>query len=896
MSEGAPDHRLRDAIRRLLDERAARGGPFALLGIDDHAMHDTGVIAALRGQLARVNEHPDAATPAADEVRLALHSAAAQLLDPKARANLTPSGPDAPPPGSSASPGPQPKTTAQDLLAHDCLLVLARTGGWNGRALRELLRLASARGVDPSLLPRVISELLTTRRPDSSQGQPDRGQPESEPPPVASAAQRPGTPLSSDRFVWPIIAAAAFTLATVFWLLLPSASPSPDRTDRSASPVETEAASPSPQAESRERSRAVAVRDAARGSSVCALVRDIETLLETAESPDAEELAAILRRAGAVWRGWPEPERRSFESRFVELAVRDRSAVLVAGSLASRVAGVAEDQSTAIGEATLAFGLASRLLSEPALPTDAQRALAGAIGPALGNLRTRTGDPFIDGARAGISFLADELRDSAAPLDRWEGWIETVGALAERDGSDWAYSQLLNTTEALLDASANSPAAIATIPILAAEIDWQADENRSLLIDWLRDDTLAPVGISVLIGELARTGVEGVRIGDTPGSSAGITKRRLTAAAFAERWGLATPRPIPPAPEGWFEALASISQPNSGDPAAEWLKAAARLAELNAAASLTLAGRTAGPSELIERAATEPQATADKARVDLGSDRQRGTDWLVGYLAGDQSAASRIDALRNAQRRGLGSGDADVIVSEAFTGRPNTVRQAAEAVVRARIDEALFINAMLEFAPTIPRTVPAARLWSAATLEPAPSPGDPDWAAIIRTGLVRRLASMLGGGDGNSIDTLATRIADAYHARSAGWPATGQDQREGRDPADEARAVLDNLRAQAANVGGSAGGLSLGGIDRTLARRLTVTADPLRAFVAYQAASAEAQTILTATTNPEAQQAYERSRDAHSSASTAFEQIYITEALMAELHRLRFATPQGARG
>ena len=98
-------------IARFLGEQEAGGGPFAVLGLNPAACTDALVLSALDRQIERIDHHPECDTPEADEVRLALHAAAAQLLDPVVRRHLVAkwtgqSAPAPPPPQHGDHLGP----------------------------------------------------------------------------------------------------------------------------------------------------------------------------------------------------------------------------------------------------------------------------------------------------------------------------------------------------------------------------------------------------------------------------------------------------------------------------------------------------------------------------------------------------------------------------------------------------------------------------------------------------------------------------------------------------------------------------------------------------------------------------------------------------------------------
>lgn len=163
-------------------------GPFGLLGLTPQACDDQTIAAALQRQLSRVARHPHGSAIEADEVRLALHVAAAQLRDPDVRQELTedlesvrvrrapfgdspaPPAPPVPPAPRSAAPArPEPPAPAANpprmspvlstSFDHTAMWVIAHSGGWNAEAKRRLWSLANAMSVAPGELPEVIARV-----------------------------------------------------------------------------------------------------------------------------------------------------------------------------------------------------------------------------------------------------------------------------------------------------------------------------------------------------------------------------------------------------------------------------------------------------------------------------------------------------------------------------------------------------------------------------------------------------------------------------------------------------------------------------------------------------------------------------------------------------------------
>ncbi|MBL9030864.1 MAG: hypothetical protein JNM80_04055 [Phycisphaerae bacterium] len=150
-------------IERFLGRAEAAGGPFALLGLHPDAVSDELVLAALDRQIERVSAHPERDTPEADEVRLALHAVAAQLLDPVVRRHLVArwGGTDAP---------AEPARTPARALEHDAILALALFGGWNRRSMRRLVSVAHQRGLPTAEVARTLRGMARRRRADVPRG------------------------------------------------------------------------------------------------------------------------------------------------------------------------------------------------------------------------------------------------------------------------------------------------------------------------------------------------------------------------------------------------------------------------------------------------------------------------------------------------------------------------------------------------------------------------------------------------------------------------------------------------------------------------------------------------------------------------------------------------------
>lgn len=187
-------------IAKFLEPSAATGGPLALLGLDPAQLHDVSIVAALEQRLAQVWDHAEGDSPEADEVRLALHAAAAQLLDPVMRrralaqamqtAQQTTTQPTQPQRKTTTTTPPStPIPSAMAMLERDAMLTLARHGGWSPAALREVAMMGATRGLGPDDVAQALLRLSRggnkPRKPQPTQHQhqqiPKQPQPQRQP-------------------------------------------------------------------------------------------------------------------------------------------------------------------------------------------------------------------------------------------------------------------------------------------------------------------------------------------------------------------------------------------------------------------------------------------------------------------------------------------------------------------------------------------------------------------------------------------------------------------------------------------------------------------------------------------------------------------------------------------
>ena len=207
MSGLGPSNRSNDPTVRFLGPSVLRNGPFGVLGLPPGDVDDETVVKAVHDRMAQIDRHPEGRTPSADEARLAVHAAAANLLDPGVRAALVerlcstqqPSRAATTtrtPPQRSARPS-QPsagRPVSAYQLEADLLRSIGAEGGWGPAARDRFIKLAHARGVDASTAASSVGPLAGAIGRGAMQQATVIAEPRSAAPPrVAAAAPSPAT-------------------------------------------------------------------------------------------------------------------------------------------------------------------------------------------------------------------------------------------------------------------------------------------------------------------------------------------------------------------------------------------------------------------------------------------------------------------------------------------------------------------------------------------------------------------------------------------------------------------------------------------------------------------------------------------------------------------------------
>lgn len=568
--------------------------PLALLGVDA-ALLDVGgpgaVVRALEARLVAIDQHIERATPAADELRLALHAMAAQMLDPVVRQGVIERWGTVPVAvaavgGPAVAAGEDAQLVGARLsLEGDALLAIAMEGGWNQRSLERLCMFAHARGLtaeDVAATLRALgrSPTASIAGPTARSDSPSSSGPSPRPSdgllePAAEAVDRSSTPVGpklrpvpvyvppkprvfelSDaeieamgrqrlRVAFGIAAGAAiglFALATGIFILLKS---SPSDKPGQAAPEGTNpnrgsvAKTPTPAKPVEPKNVPQPPADRTDGETVRQMLDAAASAVKTNAKESGKRFEDAIKLAGEHWTKWKTDELAVVTEAAVDYLYKvAEDAAQTRAAAASMSAMV--DASAGVPRAAFGAGLLARVLAESNLP-------AGVLGPARLALAQAAGtdqglDTFKAGAGAALTIRAGTLAAQAS-VEGWKSWLVCSEVLHAGDAAERGRSIAVALDRALVsgpDPTADR-GAFDSIGLLALALTWRVEEqSRPWLLRWFDTPSVSVGALHALTSALAaRSGAEGVSSTMTLAAKAGPGERADLRARYAEVWGLA---------------------------------------------------------------------------------------------------------------------------------------------------------------------------------------------------------------------------------------------------------------------------------------------------------------------------------------------------------------------
>lgn len=463
-------------VERFLGPGASAGGPYALLELTPRDLSDELIVVQLQRQLSKVASHPQGASLEADAVRLALHAAAAQLLEEAEETRST---------GSVAQ-----ADTVAPLIASGTLKTsipwppgvaetIATYGGLNHRALERIAHIAATAGLPPhDLIASIRAHYARPRRAGSSMSGPQTVQPaierneqsrkavvtlgKEQPEDVSRTALNSGgglpspgvsEPISGNRtLVVPLLIGggllalllgAALLIAVV---VRPSTSNSalPQSQAEGGDSTEVDARTtqagkpkqlfPTPQETSASAGQAQPIRAARDDEDFSAVLRELSKCIdamETGPSAAIERFESMTPKLAVRWVEAAPDQLVAMQSMIVEFvyrasrepahAIRAVDAVAIGVSDIQALGSSRPPPSTAITAGAWSAGMLTRLGRERELPSTVLIRIQSAFSSFLFSTSNSTDSTFQSGASAALLSLARRLSTASTGSDNPTG-------------------------------------------------------------------------------------------------------------------------------------------------------------------------------------------------------------------------------------------------------------------------------------------------------------------------------------------------------------------------------------------------------------------------------------------------------------------------------------------
>ncbi len=781
-----------------------------------------------------------------------------------------------------------------DLFRRGATRLIALHGGWNARSRRAVLWLAARHGIPAAEIASVLTSQHVIESPALAEATSTS----------RSAALR-GSPAPRDRntgLLTVLFTASIVSLiltAGIAVIVLPpalrgegrAAIPSVIKPEPEGSSVPIASAGALSGARTEESDAlaglgsGVAIEEVA-GNLATAFDR-LATQRAAASADKRREQFAVLTAATGRLLADPQHAERAVE-------VLERAIEPIVGVELGDSGGVsARELGAAMLAAEVLDSLDQRRLS--AWTGQRIRTMAGALGADRDRRRL-----VASAMRAGAEAIATPA-DGPGAGDRieranaaWREWLSLVDIAAGNNSarrSEFLVSGLGVLTRQAPDAS-GSLAATSAIRAIAGAMSWdERSAEREWFVRAVLDDSVSSEELYLITGAMVTSSAPGVDTTMVVPRDAGAGQRREFLERFMSAWGLTASVEMMGFTSRWQEAASSVQRGARFDGEAEprgSIVRAAMLATLSAAASAAAEGEYELADELLTLARSQ-QSRASQADDPQPEAFSPATDefsggWAMEFL----SLASDANARLTMVRRIPGTPDpvdSEVLVEAALRDPSSQVRAAAADRVRLLGSEPAIVNALLEAAPSMPRSALSSSLVADVTITPQLSTSDPKWRARLRLTLVERLHELIGlRSHGSVIDEAAGELATRYAQRTGAASGSG-------DPVIEAAALLSEWLRRLDSGGSGERADRRQQIEANLARRLAIARSDPQRLVCYQRAIGESMALWLEAERPDraarAAELLELAGERLDRARHVLTQIEVLEQLAFELWLLR---------
>ncbi|MEM1072168.1 MAG: hypothetical protein AAGH71_05040 [Planctomycetota bacterium] len=879
----------------------ADADPFTVLGLPIADVQDAEVVDALDRRMEEVAKHPRGESVEGNDARLALHAAAARLLDADTRRALLSRAGIAATPRQAEKAPPRGGLAEQQALRTQAVLVIASQGGWNTQARRRLAMLSHAHGVSTTELADTLTGLMHREPGKAAAARGDQAGSR------ASAHTGINTVSRQRDTGWILTGAMAvvgvLALASAWVVFQPTPSsparPLPvDQPSNQSAPTQSEPKVDIAATESSSKAPGPSAVPAATATiqgppnQVADSAGDTPDwylaaigMRDDSQTPTPDAVAFVAAGLAETWLDRTVSQDRLAVGTVVDLLYRmpaDQAARTV-----EAIGAAASSENTVA--AAWSAGLLSRIAQENALPTQVDRVVLEAMSRSLGPRVASVKPGFASGAAASL------IRKAESGAVFGEPWFQLVDRIASTDES-----LARGVARSSLDAVMRSPFSAGddrrrrSMAQLLTRLGLPEDrESAGWVLGWFGDSQIATPTLASLVTSL-RTQPRLVKgASDLELSPAASPQERSAVRRqLAEQW-------LDGVDISWAsEECVRLARAHLATPAPTTVPAmiddAVVSSRLINACRLILWGQETGAEQILGSLRSGiPDGTASRSQGTASITRDAASDWALRYLAARRNIPIRQSLLTELirSRPQLGTIAAEALVNEAAFGSPIQVRRQAIEALPLFADQPSIKNAVLEALPRLPRVANSERIVGLVVSEPLPPIDRDDWPLRARRALVASLLTdLVGHGDGVALDAAVARLAESYAEQAGGL--TGQTgSAEGRLLRAAAARYADYTSqwTRAADV--FATGRSLRDHATRRDARLALARSDIGRFAAWQVSATELAADVVAGEVPEQKAAIAEQMkellEQRQSATDVFEQLIAVERAMLQLWLLR---------
>lgn len=910
-------------LERFLGKIDPALGPFGVLGLEVREYSAREINEAIRVRMLQVDRHAQRDSVEADEVRLAIHVSAAQVLDPAIRAAMLDRI-------RTEGDGADLSVMDDDWISTLVLQTVARSGGWNANAKQRLASIGHAHGLSATAMAEALTRMGPTGRAAGESAESESEYADS------AGVQEPERHRGALMLASLFLLGASFVLAIALSVLTVSRLSDTDRIAGGTPRQQQE------QTEEGSTERVDSTAAAERDSQPVIMEGEGRRLVESLRRArqtegDAASLAGeIIAAADFLERSWTLLDGVTIGVMPLEFA--ESLAVLH-----QRDAGAARQTMLRLGRPISAWEPAG----SPDMHEMIARAWASGLFARLGGLGLasdlarerdriiasgyrRSGGDYPGAFDAGVVFSLEtaldrilQRRSDGDDFDRaWTLWLGTLREIERWDRGVAEGIRLVGAARILRlrPGPSESPSLARALNQVVRQINFSRNERgaQERLLSWFDDQTIGTDDLSLLTMRLHSDGlIAGLGMEMVLGSGATQSDRLIVRDAYARRFGL----PQAGVLDEFVQRLRSVGdeirRTMTGRDAGDALARAVVYSMLSSAASVYWSGDESGARTIIGQAEgamaeLRSMSFSPEGKIDAGLFTSRSIkpdgEWAVEYLS-VRNPEEHMHLLATLRAAGGPKGPADALVlaDAALRGAHIARRRLAQDVLSGFSDNPFVLNAVLvSMSANVARQQDVHELLQTITITILPDLESEEWMRRARAGVALRLFEVVAADRHGAVDQLQQRLVANYAILASGSGVTGLAQRGISDDADAGPGMFGGQRELSEVawmlcdvwlhearriIGGTWSPLAYDELQRRANARRNPDAGVIERFVGAQSSLSEALGYLIAAERRDRADAVrsllDRARLDRSEARHIFEQIEAMERTMFALWVIR---------